>query len=111
MEHLGTVGSTSSVSEFVCPFDDINETAFSNKIQRIMSFIFNLLQSEKKDGSPNTDFIPESEEIMSPAIARAASGMSSPRYKGANPFDEASISGDFFEALTNSEFYKNAKVC
>ncbi|KAK1351990.1 SNF1-related protein kinase regulatory subunit gamma-1 [Heracleum sosnowskyi] len=69
-----------------------------------------LHQSEKKDGSANTDFIPESEEPMSPAVARAASGMSSPRYKGANPFDEASISGDFFEALTNSEFYKNAKV-
>lgn len=69
-----------------------------------------LHQSEKKDGSANTDFIPESEPPMSPAVARAASGMSSPRYKGANPFDEASISGDFFEALTNSEFYKNAKV-
>ncbi|KAK1363258.1 SNF1-related protein kinase regulatory subunit gamma-1 [Heracleum sosnowskyi] len=69
-----------------------------------------LHQSEKKDGSANTDFIPDSEPPMSPAVARAASGMSSPKYKGANPFDDASISGDFFEALTNSEFYKNAKV-
>lgn len=47
---------------------------------------------------------------MGPAVARAASGRYSPRYKGANPFAEASISGDFFEALTNSEFYKAAKV-
>ncbi|KAK1378900.1 hypothetical protein POM88_025644 [Heracleum sosnowskyi] len=69
-----------------------------------------LHQSEKKDGSANTDFIPDSEPPMSPAVARAASGMSSPKYKGASPFDEASISGDFFDALNNSEFYKNAKV-
>ncbi|KAK1359714.1 hypothetical protein POM88_044188 [Heracleum sosnowskyi] len=68
-----------------------------------------LHQSEKKDGSANTDFIPDSEPPMRPAVARAASGMSSPKYKGASPFDEASISGDFFDALTNSEFYKNAK--
>ncbi|XP_074381780.1 SNF1-related protein kinase regulatory subunit gamma-1-like isoform X2 [Apium graveolens] len=69
-----------------------------------------LHQSEKKDGSAHTDFIPESEPAMSSAIARAASGMSSPRYNGVNPFDEASISGGFFVALTNSEFYKNAKL-
>ncbi|XP_074354929.1 SNF1-related protein kinase regulatory subunit gamma-1-like [Apium graveolens] len=48
-----------------------------------------LHQLENKDGSAYTDFIPESEPAMSHAIARAAFGMSSPRY--------------------NSEFYKNAK--
>ncbi|XP_074335519.1 uncharacterized protein LOC141672758 [Apium graveolens] len=48
------------------------------------------LQSENNDGSTHTDFIPQSEPAMSPAIERAVSGMSSPRY--------------------NSEFYKNAKV-
>nr|XP_017215330.1 PREDICTED: SNF1-related protein kinase regulatory subunit gamma-1-like [Daucus carota subsp. sativus]XP_017215331.1 PREDICTED: SNF1-related protein kinase regulatory subunit gamma-1-like [Daucus carota subsp. sativus] len=100
------------------PVVDVDAPEDSTWIDRYLGIIefagivvWILHQSEKKDGSPNTDFIPESEEIMSPAIARAASGMSSPRYKGANPFDEASISGDFFEALTNSEFYKNAKVC
>ncbi|KAL8107463.1 hypothetical protein AgCh_024029 [Apium graveolens] len=48
-----------------------------------------LHQSENNDGSTHTDFIPESEPAMSPAIERAVSGMSSPR--------------------SNSEFYKNAK--
>lgn len=69
------------------------------------------MQSEKKEGSTGSDLVAnESEESMGPAVARAANGMSSPRYRSANPFAEASISGDFFEALTSSEFYKNAKV-
>lgn len=56
-----------------------------------MSSSFNLLQSEKDRYMD--DFLPESKPPMIPVVARAASGMSSLRYKGMNSLDEASISG------------------
>ncbi|KAM7480136.1 hypothetical protein LguiA_028349 [Lonicera macranthoides] len=70
-----------------------------------------LHQSEKKVGpgglgSPTGG----SEENIGPAVAAAVSGMTSPRYRSSNPFSDTTTSGDFFEALTSSDFYKHTKV-
>lgn len=53
-----------------------------------------------------------SEDTVHPlvAAAAAANGMGSPRYRSSNPFSVVSTSGNFFESLTSSEFYKSTKV-
>lgn len=71
-----------------------------------------LHQSEKMDGSPVSHFelISESEDCVGPAVAAAANGMSSPRYRSSRPESPTATSGNFFETLTSSDFYKNTKV-
>ncbi|KAK2978199.1 hypothetical protein RJ640_030372 [Escallonia rubra] len=69
-----------------------------------------LHQSEKNDGSAGSELGMGGEEAIGPAVAAAANGMSSPRYRSSNPFSVAKTSGNFFEALTSSDFYKNTKV-
>ncbi|KAK3040646.1 hypothetical protein RJ639_026967 [Escallonia herrerae] len=70
-----------------------------------------LHQSEKNDGSAGLELGMGGEETIGPAVAAAAAnGMSSPRYRSSNPFSAANTSGNFFEALTSSDFYKNTKV-
>ena len=70
------------------------------------------LQSEKMDGSAALAFelFSESENGIGPAVAAAANGMSSPRYRSLHPESPTATSGDFFETLTSSDFYKNTKV-
>ncbi|CDP15009.1 unnamed protein product [Coffea canephora] len=71
-----------------------------------------LHQSEKMDGSAALAFelFSESENGIGPAVAAAANGMSSPRYRSLHPESPTATSGDFFETLTSSDFYKNTKV-
>lgn len=80
----------------------------------LKTFLVNLLQSERMDGSDSdgSEFAKgESEEITGPAVAAAVNGVSSPRKRGnLSPRSAAIISGKFFEALTSSDFYKNTKV-
>ncbi len=71
-----------------------------------------LHQSEKKDGSAETDFFSAKleEHIGGPAVAAAAaSGMCSPRYRSSQP-ESPTTAGNFFKLLTSSDFYKNTKV-
>lgn len=70
------------------------------------------MQSEKKEESVGSELDANgSKETVGPAVAAAAAnGMGSPRYRSSNPFSVASTSGNFFESLTSSEFYKNTKV-
>ncbi|KAL3512579.1 hypothetical protein ACH5RR_025296 [Cinchona calisaya] len=71
-----------------------------------------LHQSEKIDGSPASafDLMNGSDDSMGPAVAAAANGMSSPRYRSLHPESPSATSGNFFETLTSSDFYKNTKV-
>ncbi|XP_047310750.1 SNF1-related protein kinase regulatory subunit gamma-1-like [Impatiens glandulifera] len=74
-----------------------------------------LHQSERDDNeSPKSDsnfFDGFSEAAARPAVAAAASEMSSPRKLGClSPRSAAITSGNFFQALTSSEFYRNTKV-
>ncbi|XP_052175269.1 SNF1-related protein kinase regulatory subunit gamma-1 [Diospyros lotus] len=71
-----------------------------------------LYQSEKEDGSDSLEYNhSESVGTNGPAVAAAVNGVSSPRNLGAlSPRSAAITSGNFFEALTSSDFYKNAKV-
>ncbi|KAK9072367.1 hypothetical protein SSX86_008801 [Deinandra increscens subsp. villosa] len=69
-----------------------------------------LHQSEKNDGSDASDaFSCAIEDSMGPAVAAAAHGMSSPRYRTSRP-ESPRTAGNFFELLTSSDFYKNTKV-
>ncbi|KAA8540685.1 hypothetical protein F0562_024396 [Nyssa sinensis] len=70
-----------------------------------------LHQSENKDGSPGSELITDgSEATTGPAVAAAVNGVSSPT-KLRNCSESATItSGNFFEDLTSSDFYKNTKV-
>lgn len=67
-------------------------------------------QSEKKEGIDAADvFAKALQDSSGPAVAAAASGMSSPRYRSSQP-GSPKTAGNFFEALTSSDFYKNTKV-
>ncbi|GAA0140248.1 kinase modulator [Lithospermum erythrorhizon] len=71
-----------------------------------------LHQSEKMEGfnAPGvmTSF---SEDSFGPAVAAAAANsMSSPRYRSSHPESPTATAGNFFEALTSSDLYKNTKV-
>ncbi|PWA81847.1 hypothetical protein CTI12_AA184930 [Artemisia annua] len=69
-----------------------------------------LHQSEKKEGIDAADvFARALQDSTGPAVAAAASGMSSPRYRSSQP-GSPKTAGDFFELLTSSDFYKNTKV-
>lgn len=73
-------------------------------------FLFGILQSEKKEGIDAADvFARALQDSTGPAVAAAASGMSSPRYRSSQP-GSPKTAGDFFELLTSSDFYKNTKV-
>lgn len=50
------------------------------------------------------------EDQLTPAVAVAASGMSSPRFRSIHPDSPTATCGSFFETLTSSDFYKNMKV-
>ncbi|CAI9113092.1 OLC1v1013628C1 [Oldenlandia corymbosa var. corymbosa] len=71
-----------------------------------------LHQSEKMEGDCafNTELMLGSEDGLGRAVAAAASGMSSPRYRSLHPESPTATSGNFFETLTSSDFYKNTKV-
>ncbi|KAK9066410.1 hypothetical protein SSX86_013732 [Deinandra increscens subsp. villosa] len=69
-----------------------------------------LHQSEKKEGIDAADvFAKALQDSTGPAVAAAASGMSSPRYRSSQP-GSPKTAGNFFESLTSSDFYKNTKV-
>ncbi|CAK9148688.1 unnamed protein product [Ilex paraguariensis] len=70
-----------------------------------------LHQSEKMEGSAGSAFdMYVSEETIGPAVAAAANGLSSPRFRSLHPESPTATSGNFFETLTSSDFYKNTKV-
>ncbi|KZV21749.1 hypothetical protein F511_02907 [Dorcoceras hygrometricum] len=71
-----------------------------------------LHQSERMEDS-NTAFdsaISDTEDSTASAVAAAANGMSSPRFKSMHPDSPTATCGKFFETLTSSDFYKNTKV-
>lgn len=70
-----------------------------------------LHQSEKMEGSAIWDeACAELDDKLGPAVAAAANGMSSPRFRSLHPESPTATSGNFFEALTSSDLYKNTKV-
>ncbi|RAL42822.1 hypothetical protein DM860_009329 [Cuscuta australis] len=70
-----------------------------------------LHQSEKMEGSAIWDeACAELDGKLGPAVAAAANGMSSPRFRSLHPESPTATSGNFFEALTSSDLYKNTKV-
>lgn len=71
-----------------------------------------LQQAEKLEASMGTDgeLIKESEDSFGRAVAAAANGMSSPRYRSLHPESPTATCGNYFETLTSSDFYKNTKV-
>ncbi|VFQ93739.1 unnamed protein product [Cuscuta campestris] len=70
-----------------------------------------LHQSEKMEGSAIWDeACAELHDKLGPAVAAAANGMSSPRFRSLHPESPTATSGNFFEALTSSDLYKNTKV-
>ncbi|XP_073291406.1 SNF1-related protein kinase regulatory subunit gamma-1-like [Primulina huaijiensis] len=72
-----------------------------------------LHQSERMEGS-NTAFdlaTGDTEDATTAsAVAAAANGMSSPRFRSMHPDSPTATCGKFFETLTSSDFYKNTKV-
>lgn len=74
--------------------------------------VFSFLQAEKMEGSvdANGELMKEYEDPFGRAVAAAASGMSSPRYRSLRPESPTATSGNYFETLTSSDFYKNTKV-
>uniref|UniRef100_A0A103YBS3 Aldolase-type TIM barrel n=1 Tax=Cynara cardunculus var. scolymus TaxID=59895 RepID=A0A103YBS3_CYNCS len=71
---------------------------------------FESIPSEKNSGIDAADvFARALQETTGPAVAAAASGMSSPRYRSSQP-GSPKTAGNFFELLTSSDFYKNTKV-
>lgn len=70
-----------------------------------------LLQSEKMEGLTKWDeAIADSDGKLGPAVTAAANGMCSPRFRSLHPESPTATSGNFFEALTSSDLYKNTKV-
>lgn len=71
-----------------------------------------LQQAEKLEASVDTngESITESEDSFGRAVAAAANGMSSPRYRSLHPESPTATCGNYFETLTSSDFYKNTKV-
>ncbi|KAL0342315.1 UNVERIFIED_CONTAM: SNF1-related protein kinase regulatory subunit gamma-1 [Sesamum calycinum] len=70
-----------------------------------------LHQSEKMEGSSAFDFaLNGSDHDVGPAVAAAAGGISSPRFRSMHPDSPTATCGKFFETLTSSDFYKNTKV-
>lgn len=50
------------------------------------------------------------DDTLSPALAAAVNGVSSPRFRSLHPESPTATSGNFFETLTSSDLYKNTKV-
>ncbi|MCD7451095.1 SNF1- protein kinase regulatory subunit gamma-1 [Datura stramonium] len=70
-----------------------------------------LHQSEKMEGTSAFDsVINEADDTLSPALAAAVNGVSSPRFRSLHPESPTATSGNFFETLTSSDLYKNTKV-
>ncbi|KAL0415674.1 UNVERIFIED_CONTAM: SNF1-related protein kinase regulatory subunit gamma-1 [Sesamum latifolium] len=70
-----------------------------------------LHQSEKMEGGSAFDAaLNGSDHDVGPAVAAAASGISSPRFRSMHPGSPTATCGRFFETLTSSDFYKNTKV-
>ncbi|XP_031092131.1 SNF1-related protein kinase regulatory subunit gamma-1 [Ipomoea triloba] len=68
-----------------------------------------LHQSEKMEGFTKWDEAMAQSDLP-PAVAAAASGICSPRFRSLHPESPTATSGSFFEALTSSDLYKNTKV-
>lgn len=50
------------------------------------------------------------DDTLSPALAAAVNGVSSPRFRSLHPESPTATCGNFFETLTSSDLYKNTKV-
>lgn len=74
-----------------------------------MKMDFMPLQSEKMEGFTKWDEAMAQSDLP-PAVAAAASGICSPRFRSLHPESPTATSGSFFEALTSSDLYKNTKV-
>ncbi|KAI3765973.1 hypothetical protein L2E82_16020 [Cichorium intybus] len=98
----------------VVDVDAPEESSWIDRYLGIVEFagivVWILHQSEKKDGLDAADvFAKALQESTGPAVAAAANGMSSPRYRSSQP-GSPKTAGNFFELLTSSDFYKNTKV-
>lgn len=70
-----------------------------------------LHQSEKMEGNSAFDSVIDGpDDTLSPALAAAVSGVSSPRFRSLHPESPTATCGNFFETLTSSDLYKNTKV-
>ncbi|KAL2242910.1 UNVERIFIED_CONTAM: SNF1-related protein kinase regulatory subunit gamma-1 [Sesamum indicum] len=70
-----------------------------------------LHQSEKMEGGSAFDSAMNGlDHDVGSAVAAAASGISSPRFRSMHPDSPTATCGKFFETLTSSDFYKNTKV-
>ncbi|XP_016505945.1 SNF1-related protein kinase regulatory subunit gamma-1 [Nicotiana tabacum] len=70
-----------------------------------------LHQSEKMEGNSAFDSVIDGpDDTLSPALAAAVNGVSSPRFRSLHPESPTATSGNFFETLTSSDLYKNTKV-
>ncbi|XP_075519370.1 SNF1-related protein kinase regulatory subunit gamma-1-like [Primulina tabacum] len=71
-----------------------------------------LHQSERMEGSKTAfdSALSDTEDATASAVAAAANGMSSPRFKSMHPDSPTATCGKFFETLTSSDFYRNTKV-
>ncbi|KAK4486145.1 hypothetical protein RD792_008813 [Penstemon davidsonii] len=100
------------------PVVDVNAPEDASWIDRYIGIVefagivvWILHQSEKMEGHTAFDLAMNGlEDNIGPAVAAAAGGMSSPRFKSMHPDSPTATCGNFFETLTNSDFYKNTKV-
>ncbi|OIT04794.1 PREDICTED: SNF1-related protein kinase regulatory subunit gamma-1 [Nicotiana attenuata] len=70
-----------------------------------------LHQSEKMEGNSAFDSVIDgTDDTLSPALAAAVNGVSSPRFRSLHPESPTATCGNFFETLTSSDLYKNTKV-
>ncbi|XP_059642334.1 SNF1-related protein kinase regulatory subunit gamma-1 [Cornus florida] len=101
------------------PVVDVDAPEDSSWIDRYMGIVefagivvWILHQSESKDELAGSELVTSGSEAKNgPAVLAAANGVSSPTKLRNSGSNSATItSGNFFEALTSSEFYKNTKV-
>ncbi|XP_051147477.1 SNF1-related protein kinase regulatory subunit gamma-1-like [Andrographis paniculata] len=110
------------------PVVDVNAPEDSGWMDRYLGVVefagivvWILHQSEKMEGQSQGDawsFIDASttgsdsgsEGDIGAAVAAAASGITSPRFKSTNPDSPTASCGEFFKTLTSSDVYKNTMV-
>ncbi|GJX23289.1 SNF1-related protein kinase regulatory subunit gamma-1-like protein [Tanacetum coccineum] len=106
-EKLNACFESIPVSEFPHASPSQEDASWIDRYLGMVEFagivVWILHQSEKNGG------LDALEGSMRPAVAAAANGMSSPRYRSSLP-ESPKTAGNFFELLTSSDFYKNTKV-
>ncbi|GAA0154855.1 kinase modulator [Lithospermum erythrorhizon] len=100
------------------PLVDIEASNDASWIERYIGMVefagivvWILHQSEKMEGSDFTDAATSfSWDKNGPLVSVSSDGFSSPRFRSLHPESPTDTSGNFFEALTSSNLYKNTTV-